>query len=152
MAVGVLIRKTLRFGVPIARRQLASRGNEPSGRNFRGSTLRQRSQTPNPSGRGFGGNTLRCNPPPRPRQKLPGHSIAPFKRGGRSSFPLPSRPTLPHPPQPPRSPLRQYLDASRRINDKLEQIKRGFNDIAFPGLNEASDFLSDQIIRFVKEL
>uniref|UniRef100_UPI001CFCEDC3 hypothetical protein n=1 Tax=Microseira wollei TaxID=467598 RepID=UPI001CFCEDC3 len=91
-----------------------------------------------------GSQQQRTRPQDLPRFKEP---FAP--PGLRSPLNLQPPPVKPKPPRPL---LRQYLDASRRINDKLRQVNRGLNDIAFPGLNETSDFLNDQIIRFVREL
>jgi hypothetical protein len=51
----------------------------------------------------------------------------------------------------PRSPLRQALENSRKTNEVLRNINRNLNDIALPGLNQISDFLADQTIRFIKE-
>lgn len=58
---------------------------------------------------------------------------------------------LQHPPgKPPRSPGGFAIDKSRETHDKLEQFKRGLNDLVFPGLNEVSDFIFEEILRFIK--
>ncbi|GET40700.1 hypothetical protein MiSe_55110 [Microseira wollei NIES-4236] len=53
-------------------------------------------------------------------------------------------------PKPPRPLLRQALDKSRQIHDKLERFKRGLNDLACPGLNETSDFFPTKLSGLLK--
>ena len=121
MAVGQVIRLSTRIGLRFGRRH---------------------SQQNQPSGRGFGTNTLRR---PLPRQTLPGHNIAPFRRSPRPS----SSPTAPSaPPQPPR-PLTQPLPSQRT---PLEQFNRGLIDFVYPGLNEVSDWLAERTLEAINDL